>query len=651
MANLPTRQNNPGDLRDPATGGFRDFATPQEGYAALLNDLHAKQTGTTTTGVGPSSTLADFAKVYAPPNENNTAKYAADLANSLGVAPNAPLHSLDLGKWADAIAKNEGYQGSAGQTPQENIPPIQQPQYPSVPLPGDTAHASDGIAQPPQKDALQTATDIVGSIFPGKQVGEAIGTLGGYLLSPHKDQYDLSAPSPLQVAGDVAQGALTVGAGGLGKGAGLLGDQILGHTIPFANAAKTGLGTLARTTAAGAGIGASGALAQGETDPGKIAQGGLIGGIIGGGLGAVGGAAKTLSNTRNVESIIANRSKELQKLEDNYSVIRKVTSAAQKQGIDVKNILANTDLLQNAVDETGTIRTQNAIQELNDFIKPQEDIISRTLARDGQRISLTDVEKTLTNAVNDSGVQGGALTRALQNVKDDIAGYALKADKEGYVPLSLIHDAKVDKYANINYLNPETKRVDKVIAKALKQIVEKNTTSVDAKALNKELSQHYSVLNLLEKLDGKKVQGGKLGKYFAQTVGSIVGSHFGPLGAIAGAEAGGRILGKQMAGTFGRATGNALERSPAMNAALELADKPPVRKLPVQGQPSAFTNELPTIEAGPAPKSKYQKNTKLPTIQMGQSKSVGNRNTSHAATTKKTSSSTARSNALKRKAR
>ena len=76
------------------------------------------------------------------------------------------------------------------------------------------------------------------------------------------------------------------------------------------------------------------------------------------------------------------------------------------------------------------------------------------------------------------------------------------------------------------------------------------------------------MLGLLEKLDGKKVQGGKLGKYFAQTIGSIVGSHFGPLGAIVGAELGGGIKGSLMSSTFGRAAGSQLEQSAAMQKAL-----------------------------------------------------------------------------------
>lgn len=115
MANLPTANNNPGDLRNvgqegasEGAGGFAKFDSPQSGFGALLNDLQTKINN------HPDATLADFSNVYAPPSENNSAQYAANLANQLGVAPNATIGSLkpEIGKFAEAIAANEGYQGS-----------------------------------------------------------------------------------------------------------------------------------------------------------------------------------------------------------------------------------------------------------------------------------------------------------------------------------------------------------------------------------------------------------------------------------------------------------------------------------------------------------------------------------------------------------
>ena len=113
--NLPTSNNNPGDLRldgqvnaSAGAGGFADFPTPQDGFGGLLNDIQAK------INKKPQDTLADFANTYAPEEDgNNSAQYAANLANQLGVAPNATIGSLEpqIGQFADAVAKNEGYQG------------------------------------------------------------------------------------------------------------------------------------------------------------------------------------------------------------------------------------------------------------------------------------------------------------------------------------------------------------------------------------------------------------------------------------------------------------------------------------------------------------------------------------------------------------
>lgn len=172
---LAIKNNNPGNLRDISTGSFRTFATPQDGYAALLNDLDAKRSGHTSTGLSGTSTLADFASKYAPPGDNNnSAQYTANLANHMGVAPNTPLNQLDLNKWAQAVttaedqgnAKALGFTGGSGtgtqvaaasaaplQAPampgggQQYAPagsPLQPPVQPTNPFGVDSAYASDG---------------------------------------------------------------------------------------------------------------------------------------------------------------------------------------------------------------------------------------------------------------------------------------------------------------------------------------------------------------------------------------------------------------------------------------------------------------------------------------------------------------------------
>lgn len=153
-----------------------------------------------------------------------------------------------------------------------------------------TSHAEENIVMEPQqdkpkKDLLQSATDIVTSIFPGKQVGEAIGTLGGYIATPKEQKkfYDTSAPSPLQVGADIAQGALTVGAGMPGKAV-----SMFGKTVPIIPTAASALGRIGQSTVLGAGIAGTGTVAKGETDLGEIGKTTAIGGAVGGALGTVG---------------------------------------------------------------------------------------------------------------------------------------------------------------------------------------------------------------------------------------------------------------------------------------------------------------------------------------------------------------------------
>jgi lipid-A-disaccharide synthase len=77
------------------------------------------------------STLADFAKAYAPSSDkNNPAQYTANLANHMKVRPDARLQDLDTGKWAEAVAQAEGYKGKTSQR-NETQSPISQTTQPT----------------------------------------------------------------------------------------------------------------------------------------------------------------------------------------------------------------------------------------------------------------------------------------------------------------------------------------------------------------------------------------------------------------------------------------------------------------------------------------------------------------------------------------
>lgn len=90
------RNNNPGNLRAPGGGGFRTFASPQNGLNALASQLMLYYSGRSqAAGYRKLTTLRDIIGTYAPSSENNTGAYIADLAKKLGVSPDSQLNLRD----------------------------------------------------------------------------------------------------------------------------------------------------------------------------------------------------------------------------------------------------------------------------------------------------------------------------------------------------------------------------------------------------------------------------------------------------------------------------------------------------------------------------------------------------------------------------
>lgn len=289
---------------------------------------------------------------------------------------------------------------------------------------------------------------------------------------------------------------------------------------------------------------------------------------------------------------VAKRVGVLEKLEGSNAPLSKYVEKNKGRGFDPKSDIAATDLLVDSVDNDGLLRTKTeggAVSQYQEFLKPMESVVTDVLKRDGKSVSLDVVRKKMTQAVNESGMKGASKMEALSRIEREIEGLKLDADASGNIPLSEVHAAKVDRYANVNYMN-EGGRLDKTLARALKEIVEENAASKVIEQLNKELARHYTNLGYLERLDRVRVKGGRLGKYFARTLGAMVGMKLGPLGALGGAKLADKIQGMGMERTFGKATGGGeLTPSRTMTEALN----PEPQKLLPAGDISKQTIQLP----------------------------------------------------------
>ena len=290
----------------------------------------------------------------------------------------------------------------------------------------------------------------------------------------------------------------------------------------------------------------------------------------GSGLRGIPSKIRDARSTKATEKV----AQEISEIENNYATTRKTNDFTKDAGTESRNRIAQTDVLVNAVDDSGLIRTKQpggAVEQYRKLtIDGAESVVRDNLIREKAKVNLAQLAKELTVQIYRSGLEGAELSKAIRGLKAELDGLKLRADELGNIDLSKVHDAKISTTQNINYKTDSTPTIKyrKAKATAYKNIVENNSSvSVEVngknygiKEINGELGKYYEDIARLESLDGKRVKGGKLGKYSSQIAGNIaggaVGGMFGGLGGAAvgtvvGGEASAFLRGKSMSKTFG----------------------------------------------------------------------------------------------------
>lgn len=310
---------------------------------------------------------------------------------------------------------------------------------------------------------------------------------------------------------------------------------------------------------------------------------------------------------------------EIAAVENNYAKGRKAARYSKDAGAASRERVAKSAVLKDAVGTDGKIHTSQPRGAIDQYraahITPYESLVRDLLVKEGAKISAKEAEAYLLKTIRESRITGKELTTALRNVKKEVAGYQLRGDAQGRIPLEILHDAKIattPKGAKF-MTSPDVQVYNKTLGRGLKELVE-NYSKQKIKAINADLSNPYADLALLERLDGSLVQGGKLGKYTAQITGNIAGgiagSAFGPFGSavgtVVGGEVSGALKGAAMSRAFSGVTESTLGRSPILEKAAMEAKAP---RLMLPEATSKFRSEIksgPTIQlpAGEKPTSR-----------------------------------------------
>jgi hypothetical protein len=360
------------------------------------------------------------------------------------------------------------------------------------------------------KGFLQKAEDVVTKFFPGQKVGEAIGTLGGFGLTALKEKlglapkgstqaFDTSAPSPKEVVGDVAQGALTV----VGfKGAGI---------------GKTAIGTIGKSAALGGGFGVAGGMADDQSVK-EIAQRGVSGAVTGGVVGGVAQgvgkiAESTLKNLPNrlVQSAIGQPKREILAGKDLTKFVTQNKKIGTAQGLLDESRSAMSSLNK---------QIQTELQKSNKFIKPQA--ILKSLEKN---------EIIQNSLMSSDDVLNTVAKIAPQSKK------LLSQDKLSIQDLNKLRQ-QIDKSLGSKVFDaPEVafqKEVAKEFVNKLRAVVQKSAPKT------KDLFKTYSQEIRLSDALANKLQRGNKNQIisFGDLIGGGFGSAFGgPVGGVAGVAA------------------------------------------------------------------------------------------------------------------
>lgn len=299
---------------------------------------------------------------------------------------------------------------------------------------------------------------------------------------------------------------------------------------------------------------------------------------------------------------IQKREEDLIGIESGYQKIRKAQEY-NPQFSESRSRVANSDVLVDSVDESGVIRTKGTGGAIDQYraetTDKAESVVYDLLEKEGATIKADSLLTVLKNSIKNSTLPAKEMQSALKESDAIVAAYVAQFP-DGKIPLSYLQEQKIKESKLINYQTPPEKNaLNKALSRGINDSI-KSTSRYNIDGVNKELQKYYKDIEYLELLDGKRVKGGKLGKYFARAGGYLAGNIAGnavggPLGSIVGTVAGGeladKITAKMLQGTFGERTGTKIPTSKVVNDAVREAAAPRLQlPAPKPGTPQKSNN-------------------------------------------------------------
>lgn len=409
-------------------------------------------------------------------------------------------------------------------------------------LTGEGGEATDRIVQQQQ----QGTTQLIEGIRRGREEGRDVSRLETLLGEQGTDvDFQKIADAGLsnrEVLGSAASTGLNVAS--------------LGGALNWGGKAVTGASSVGQATRIGATQGAIGGAAFGAAEATTEGEGLLPGAAKGAAFGAVaggvtGGLSKYIDDLTKVtpESRLHETKDAFKTLKKKFNDNAVYTGKGQERRLISDPISTITDegIGSRITVVDGKIRTDDARTLIRELIDEQKEEVTEAVAGSaGIRVPVSEMKKEVVSTVKKSLKGTGRTSQTLKQVDGYFDDFAADfADEAGTIAtpdISLIREQMNKSF------NTDTIDIERAIGDAARKIVYKNAAG-SQQALARE-GQLIAADKFLDALDGRTVKGGRLGGYFSNLLGAMVGSSTdipvaGPLAGALGANQAQRFLQNQ----------------------------------------------------------------------------------------------------------
>ena len=277
--------------------------------------------------------------------------------------------------------------------------------------------------------------------------------------------------------------------------------------------------------------------------------GGAIGGLLGG-AGAAASKIKMLKNPVLKKQYIAQQEEKIADIiGDSLNLTKAQRKMQLRSGKDTALFMAREGLPIRV--EKGKLVADEALDVIQRKATAENAAFESLLLDDGGFIPFSKVKDYAKSLVDDVGQARNLATRHIDN---EILALERQFKKTGFVQDGVTFIPKIvanrlkkkmweaGKFRLLQTPADQTRAgASRMIGNAFKRLIEETSDDVNIKAFNSRLGDLAEATFMLSERNGSPVKGGKLGKYFARTIGGIVGAPGGTPGSIVGVITGDKL--------------------------------------------------------------------------------------------------------------